>query len=220
MIKVLLVDDHKIIRDGLKAILMGSSNVNIVGECNNGQEALQYLEENQPDVIMMDINMPVMNGIEASKIIVEKYPNVKILALTMHQEESYISKILGEGVHGYILKNSGRKDLVNAIQKVHEGGTYFSEEVSSIMMNKYMKGTSGSTKSSPRANLITIEDLTRREIEILQLIVEEFTNVEIGERLFISPRTVDTHRRNLLQKIGVKNTAGLVKYAIQNNLVE
>lgn len=221
MIKVLLVDDHRIIRDGLKALLMGIKEINIIGECNDGNEAIQFIENDSPDVILMDINMPNMNGFETTELISNKKSDIKILALTMHQEESYISKILQAGASGYLLKSASRKELVDAITKVHNGGTYFSEDVASIMMSKYLNnGTNIEKRSSSNSHDIHIEDLTKREHEILKLIVDEHTNIEIGEKLFISPRTVDTHRRNLLLKIGVKNTAGLVKYALQHNLLD
>lgn len=217
MIKILLVDDHKIIRDGLKALLYGEERLEIIGECNDGDEVLPFTKENDVDVILMDINMPNMNGIDATSAVVESDENIKVIALTMHNEDSYISKILKAGASGYVLKNTGKAGLVNAIVKVHEEGNYFTEEVASIMMSKYMKKSS----QVKQANiLVSLEDLTKREIEILQMIAEELTNNEIAKKLFISPRTVDTHRRNLLQKLAVKNTAGLVKFAIQNGLVE
>lgn len=217
MITLLLVDDHKIIRDGLKALLSGEEDLEIVGECSDGEEVLEFVDKEQVDVILMDINMPKMNGIEATRIVVEAYPDVKVIALTMHNEDSYISKILKAGASGYVLKNTGREGLVNAIFKVHTEGNYFTEEVASIMMHKYMKKN---TQTKPTNILVSLEDLTKREIEILRMIAEEKTNNEIAKELFISPRTVDTHRRNLLQKLAVKNTAGLVKFAIQNGLAD
>jgi len=221
MIRVLLVDDHRIIRDGLKALLMGIKEINIIGECNDGIEVAPFLEKNQVDVVLMDINMPKQNGIITTDIISKQFPEVKIIALTMHQEESYISKILQAGANGYVIKNASRKELVEAITKVNEGNTFFSEDVTNIMMSKYLNnGVRSERKNNHSPHDIKVDDLTKRELEILTLIIDEHTNVEIGEKLFISPRTVDTHRRNLLLKIGVKNTAGLVKYALQHHLIE
>jgi DNA-binding NarL/FixJ family response regulator len=221
MIKVLLVDDHRIIRDGLKALLMGVKEINIIGECSDGIEVSTFLDNNNVDVILMDINMPKQDGITTTGIISKDYPNVKIIALTMHQEESYISKILQAGANGYVIKNASRREIVDAINKVNQGNTYFSEDVTNIMMSKYLNsGVKSERKNHNSTHDISIEDLTKRELEILNLIIDEHTNVEIGEKLFISPRTVDTHRRNLLLKIGVKNTAGLVKYALQHNLID
>jgi len=215
MIDILLVDDHKIVRDGIKALLFTNGLINIVGECEDGNQVLDFVENNSVDIILMDINMQDINGIDCTKMVIEKHPNVKVIALTMHIEEGYISKILKSGASGYILKNTGKSELIDAIKKVNNGENYFSKEVSNVMMNKYMK-KSGVRKSS--SSLASVDDLTKREVEILGLIAEEMTNNEIGEKLFISPRTVDTHRRNLLQKLGVKNTAGLVKFAIQNGV--
>ena len=223
MIKILLVDDHKIIRDGIKALIQSEANIEIVGECGDGIEVSVFLENNDVDVVLMDINMPEMNGIEATSVVSEKFPNVGVLALTMHDEEGYISKVLKAGALGYVLKHVGRTELLKAIKKVANKENYFSDDVAAIMMSKYMK--QGGTSNNPplkkkSTSLISIDELTKREVEILSLISEEMTNNEIGEKLFISPRTVDTHRRNLLQKLGVKNTAGLVKFAVQNNLVD
>lgn len=223
MIKILLVDDHKIIRDGIRALIQIEPNIEIVGECNDGIEVVPFLENNDVDVILMDINMPKMNGIEATSIVSEKFKDIGILALTMHDEEGYISKVLKAGALGYVLKHVGRSELIKAIEKVACNENYFSDDVAAIMMSKYMK--SGQTSNNPplrksSVSMISLDELTKREKEILQLIAEEMTNNEIGEKLFISPRTVDTHRRNLLQKLGVKNTAGLVKFAVQNGLVD
>lgn len=215
MIDILLVDDHKIVRDGIKALLFTNGLINIVGECDDGNQVLEFLEKNHVDIILMDINMQDVNGIDCTKMVNDKHPTVKVIALTMHIEEGYISKILKSGAAGYILKNTGKSELIDAIKKVNGGENYFSKEVSNVMMNKYMK-KSGVRKSS--SSLASVDDLTKREVEILGLIAEELTNNEIGEKLFISPRTVDTHRRNLLQKLGVKNTAGLVKFALQNGI--
>ena len=223
MIKILLVDDHKIIRDGIKALIQSEPNIQIIGECGDGKEVVPFLENNEVDVILMDVNMPIMNGIETTIVVSEKFPDVAVLALTMHDEEVYISKVLKAGALGYVLKHLGKAELMKAIEKVANKENYFSDDVAAIMMSKYMK--SGSTSNNPplkkvSTSLISIDELTKREVEILSLISEEMTNNEIGEKLFISPRTVDTHRRNLLQKLGVKNTAGLVKFAVQNNLVQ
>ena len=219
MIKIILVDDHKIIRDGLKALLMGSDEVEIVGECTDGIHVNDYLRKNKEnvDVVLMDINMPELNGIDATKKVLNEFPGTKILVLTMHNEEGYISKILKAGAKGYILKNTGDVELIDAIKKVNDGATYFSSEVSEIMMAKYMKDNNAPKLQS---SLVTIDDLTERELEVLKLIAEEQTNNQIAEILCISPRTVDTHRRNLAQKLGVKNAAGLVRFAVENHVVD
>ncbi|OFX17126.1 MAG: hypothetical protein A2033_09610 [Bacteroidetes bacterium GWA2_31_9] len=216
MIKVLLVEDHKILRDGLKAALSGNKEVKVIGECEDGNLVMEFLEKNEVDVIMMDIKMPIMGGIETTQQVNEKYPNIKILALSMYNEEAYIMKIFKAGASGYILKNTSIAEMIEGIKKVYAGEIFYSLEVANIMVSKYMNKT---IKAKSKNTSITIDDLTKREKEIIKLISNEFTNQEIADKLFISARTVDTHRRNLLQKLGVKNTAGLVKFAMINEML-
>lgn len=218
-ISVLLVDDHQIIRDGLRALLMDVSEVQIMGEAENGRQALDFLAKQPVDVVIMDVNMPEMNGVDATTQIMTQFPDTPVLCLSMHDEIEYISKMLQAGASGYILKNSGKEELLMAISKVHNGEKYFSSEVSYAMMMTYIGGLNNPTQQKLSTNKYSVQ-LTKREIEIIRLIASEMTNQEIADKLNISLRTVDTHRRNLLQKLGVKNTAGLVRYAIQNNLIE
>ncbi|MCB9360800.1 MAG: response regulator transcription factor [Flavobacteriales bacterium] len=209
-IRLLLADDHGIIRDGIKLMLNKTPEFDIVTEASNGQEVLDYLEKNAKsiDVVLMDINMPVMNGIEATQVITDKYRNINVLALTMHIEETYISNMLKAGALGYILKESNKNELIDAIKSVASGKKYYSNEVSVTLINSLMSEDKDKDK-----------ELSDREIEILSLIASGNTNKEIGEKLFISGRTVETHRRNILGKLEVKNTAEMIKYAIQNKLV-
>lgn len=209
-IKLLLADDHGIIRDGIKLMLNKTSEFEIIGEANNGKEVVDYLEKHPDtiDVVLMDINMPEMNGIEATQIITDKYPKIKVLALTMHVEETYITNMLKAGALGYVLKESNKEDLIDAINTVAIGNKYYSNEVSVTLINSLMNN--GKTKTS---------ELSDREIEVLTFIATGNTNNEIGEKLFISGRTVETHRRNILSKLEVKNTAEMIRYAIKNNLV-
>lgn len=216
MIHVLIVDDHKILRDGIAAILSGNDSIKIVGQCSDGEAVEAFLKNNQVDVILMDIKMERMGGIDTTIYLQRAFPDVKIIALSMHNEEAYISKMLKAGANGYILKNTDESELIFAIKTVFNGDNYFSEEVTKVMMTKYLK----KTKKPKSLSGADIEDLTKREKEIIRLIASQFTNNEIGDKLFISPRTVDTHRRNLLQKLGVKNTAGLVRFAIENELAD
>ena len=160
--------------------------------------------------------MPKTNGIDATKGILAAYPDIKILGLTMHNEYTYISQLLKAGAMGYILKTTDAKELAGAINTVYHGGHFFSEDVSRTMMSMYLEQKGSSNSSN---DLVSPEYLTERELEVIRLISEGLTNNKIGDKLFISPRTVDTHRRNLLQKIGVNNAAGLVKYARDHNLV-
>jgi DNA-binding NarL/FixJ family response regulator len=213
IIKVLLVDDHKIVRDGIKVLLQDESDIEVIGEAENGKHALEVLNEITPDLLIVDINMPVMNGIECAREVVKHFPQVKILALTMLNEQEHIKNMVAAGAGGYILKNSGKEELIDAIKTVTSGENYFSDEVKNIiMMNIVKRKTSGN-----KIEGVPIP-LTNREKDVLKYIVQEFTNQEIAEKLFISVRTVDAHRRNLLEKTGARNTAGLVKFALENNI--
>jgi DNA-binding NarL/FixJ family response regulator len=212
-IKVLLVDDHKIVRDGLKVLLQDEIDIEVIGEAENGKHALEKLTEITPNLLIIDINMPVMNGIECTHEVVKNYPSIGVLALTMLNEQEHIKNMIAAGAKGYILKNSGKDELVAAIKTVTSGQNYFSDEVKNIiMMNIVKKKAPGSRIFGERI------PLTNREKDVLEYIVKEFTNQEIAEKLFISVRTVDAHRRNLLEKTGARNTAGLVKYALESKL--
>ncbi len=215
-IRVLVVDDHDIVRYGICSVLKSSSDVDVVGEASNGVQAVSLFEELMPDVMLLDISMPEMNGIETTRTIIKKYPDARILILTMHLNEEYLNQVLSAGASGYILKNTEIGEMLNAIRSVAQGKQIFSAPISSIMTEKYVRSAQyGSDhKDSGQPNL------TKRETEILQKIADGKTSQEIAEVLFISPRTVDTHRANLIQKLGVKNSAGLVRYAIENQLVE
>lgn len=215
-IKALLVDDHKIIRDGIKSMLKIDKEIEVVAEAENGALAINYLEEHHKeiDIVLMDINMPELNGIDAVEIIAKRFPDMKVLALTMHAEEAYIINMIKAGALGYILKESGREELVSAVKAVASGKKYYSNDVSVTMINSMMHGST--TKSNGKHS----SELTSREMEVLSFIVDGHTNVEIADKLFISNRTVDTHRRNLLQKLNLRNTAELVRHAIKNGLVE
>jgi DNA-binding NarL/FixJ family response regulator len=213
MIKVLIADDHKVFRDGIISILEKEEDIDVVGEAGDGREVMDLLDKVQPDVILMDIAMGNAGGIEASNLIKTQFPKIKILALSMHNESTYIVKMLEAGAKGYLLKDAGGKEMIRAIRVVNEGNTYYSGEVSAAIIEHLTKGTKPKEKKEGIP-------LSKRELEVLQLIAEEFTNPEIAEKLFISIRTVDTHRRNLIEKLAVKNTAGLVKYAIRNGIIE
>jgi DNA-binding NarL/FixJ family response regulator len=214
-IRILLVDDHKIVRDGIISLLQDESRYDIVGQAENGIEALDKIEQLAPDLVLLDINMPIMDGLECARQITIKYPEVKILTLTMLNEQEHIKNMLAAGAGGYLLKNSGKEELIAAINKVMEGETYFSEEVKNLIMMDMIKKKTASGKISGEPI-----PLTPRELDVLELIIDEYTNQEIAEKLFISVRTVDAHRRNLLEKTGSRNTAGLVKFAIENNLIK
>ncbi len=213
-IKIIIVDDHKMFRDGIRALLEKEKNIEVVADAKDANELIGILKSLTPDVILMDIDMGETNGIDATVEVKKSYPDINILALSMHGEHNYILKMLEAGATGYILKNAGKEEMLTAIISVASGDSYFSREVSSRLieyLNKPQINIKSTDKEIP---------LTNREIEILKLIAQEYSNSEIAEELFISIRTVDTHRRNLIQKLGMKNTAGLVKFAIRKGLVE
>lgn len=213
-IRLVLADDHHLMRSGLRLILERQDGLHVVGEADDGQQAIEVTERLQPDVVLMDISMPNMSGIEATAVVRKKFPNVKILVLTMHEREDFVMKILRADAHGYLLKSARTNELVNAIKMVHDGERYFTTSVALKLIAKYAdSGKDTGEWARP------IEPLTKREREILRLIADGLKNQEIAEQLFISPRTVDTHRGNLLRKLGVKNTAGLVRYAMEVGLV-
>ena len=211
-INIGIVDDHKIVRDGVKVMVEDHPGFDIVCEAENGKEAIEQCSNHNVDVLIMDITMPVMDGIEATRVIKENHPDIKILALTMLSEDQHIRKMIKAGASGYILKNSGKQELIKAIESIIEGKHYFSNDATQAILQELV---------TPDVNKVNDDDdvhITDREREVLKLIVNEFTNQEIAEKLFVSVRTIDAHRRNLLQKTGAKNTAGLVKYALKNKL--
>ena len=213
--KILLVDDHKLIRDALKSYMDDDDEFEVVDEAENGQEALILLKTINVDVVMLDISMPVMDGIVCAQEIRKLYPEIKVLALSMMNDNQFIKQMLAAGALGYILKNSGEEEIKKALRKVNDGESYYSAEVAETVMQNMMKG------GIKRSNKLVVDlPLTSREEEVLHLIIKEYTNQEIADELFISTRTVDAHKRNLLEKTGSKNVAGLVLYAIEKNLFE
>ncbi len=215
MIKILIADDHTMFVDGIESILQAEDDIKVVGRCYEGQQVKEFVTKNAVDIILLDVNLPDMSGIEVCKEILECYPNIKILAISMFNEESYVSEILNNGAKGYILKNTGREELLKAINVIYEGATYFSKEVTETIMKGLMNRRKSSNKSSAE-----IPKISRREKEVLKLIVEEFTTQEIADKLFISLKTVESHRSNLLGKLNARNSAGLVRISIENGLLD
>lgn len=211
----MLVDDHKMIREGIKTYLAEDPKYDIVGEAENGIDCLNQLENLEVDLILTDLHMPEMDGIELAKEVKERYPDLKLIALTMMGESQHIKQMLAEGALGYLLKNCGETEVKLAIQNVMMGGTYYSPEVTNIIMNNIRK-----VKPKSGGNVAMEMPLTDREKEVLKLILKEYTNQEIADELYISVRTVDAHKRNLLDKTGSKNVAGLVIYAIDRQLFD
>lgn len=210
MIKIAIADDHQMMIDGIKSLLKQEKNMTVIGEALNGEELLKVIEKKKADVVLMDVRMPVMDGIEATQLITQRFPDVKVLMLTMYNSREYIEKLIKSGAAGYILKNTGKQELISAIETIYRGEHYYSREVTERFMESFQK-------QKKVYSDIPIE-LTGREKDVLKLIAQEFTTQEIADKLFISHHTVETHRKNLISKLNVRNTAGLVKYAIQNDL--
>jgi DNA-binding NarL/FixJ family response regulator len=212
-INVLIADDHRIFRDGIRSILEKEKDIVVVDEAANGSEVLEKIERLKVDVLILDIDIGKPGGIEITQVISTTYPEVKVLILSMISLHDFVISALENGAIGYILKNTGKDEVLTAIRSVAKGDSYFSKEVSAILIEQLH------TPRSQKKRLTDIP-LTPREIEVLELIAREFSNQEIADRLFISIRTVDTHRRNMLEKLGVRNTAGLVRFAIKKGLLK
>lgn len=209
-IKIIIVDDHEIFRNGLKMVLGRLKHIDIVGEAGNGQEFLDLIKKASCDVVLMDIEMPIMNGIDATAQAMKQHPELKIIALTMFQEDDYIQSMMDAGVRGFLIKNVGKETLDKAILTVYRGGTYYSEELFNFFTKKF------SEPPKPAQSEIA---LTSREKEILQLLAEGLGNKAIANKLFISERTVVGHKSNLLAKTGTKSAISLLAFAIKKGLV-
>ncbi len=215
-IKLAIADDQKLFLKGLKFLVSEFENIELVLEAENGRDLLEKMETIQPDVILMDLKMPVMDGIEATEILKSRNSDVKIILLTMYNEERLIAHMMKIGANGYLLKDEEPEVLREAIEAVMDRGFFFNEYVSKALVKGLrMKGKPTLQSVAPQAEA----KLTRRELEVLQLICQEKTNSQIAEQLFLSPRTVEGHRRKLIEKVGVKNTAGLVIFAYRNGLM-
>ena len=209
---IIIVDDHLIFRQGLKSIITLENIANVIGEASNGIELLELLSALKPDLVLMDIDMPRMNGLDATEKALELMPELKIIAFSMFSDEEYYYKMIDRGVKGFILKTSGINELENAINNVMGGESYFSNELLRKIINNF--GRAGNSKPVDQSNL------TEREIEVLQQICLGLSTEEIAEKLFISPKTVKSHKSNLLEKTVCKNTPALILFAIKNKIVE
>lgn len=206
-LKIYIVDDHQMLIDGLKALLSDEKHISLVGENTSAKVALKEVGEYRPDIVLTDINMPGMDGIELTREIKKQQPEVKVIALSMYGERETISDMLKAGVSAYILKNTGKQELLKAIEKVAAGGTFFSDEVSAEMMRTYPEQAAKEIS------------LSQREIEVIELIAREYTNAKIAEALFISERTVETHRKNIFRKTDTKSVIGLLKYCVDKRII-
>ena len=207
MIHVFIVDDHPVVIEGIHSLLQNEKDIAWVGQAMNAASCLGFFVNNTADVVLMDISMPGMDGVELCAVMKEKYPGIFILGLSTFNQGLYIKKMMENGASGYILKNSSREELIKAIHAVYEGEIFFSGEVGQALAG-YQKTSKGE-----------LPVLTPREKEILELIAEGYTNPQIDEKIFLSPFTVDSHRKNLLAKLNVKNTASLIKLAVENKLI-
>lgn len=209
---ILLVDDHKIMRDGIKAIITESDAYKVVAEASDGKEALDYLADNEVDIVVVDINMPNLDGVECTKAIKNKNKQTKVLAMSMYVDEQHIVNMLKAGANGYISKDAGKQVLLDALEAINKGESYHGLEITKAIMSEFSKSKEEKMRENP------LNFLTSRELDVLKLIVEEKSNYEIADALHISIRTVDAHRRNLLQKTGVKNAVGLTKFALKHGI--
>jgi DNA-binding NarL/FixJ family response regulator len=213
-IKLLLADDEELFRKGISFLLQRQDNIQILYEANNGSEVLEYLKSSSihPDIILMDLKMPMLNGVEATKLINKEFPSIKIIALTSYNTKSFIANMIEIGAASYIVKNSSPEEMITTINQVIEKGFYYNEEVLNVIQENLINNN--------RKNIFFEEViLTKREREILELICNQNSTQQIAEKLFISPRTVEGHRNNLLLKTDSQNSAGLVVFAIQNKIV-
>ncbi|URM38752.1 response regulator transcription factor [Flavobacterium anhuiense] len=210
-VNLLIADDHTMFLQGITALLEQEPNITVIDKAINGIEALEIVKKGVVDFVILDISMPEMDGIELSKILKKQYPNVKILIVSTHSNVMVISRLIRIGVNGYLLKNAEKEELLKAINTIASGENYFAEELEE-------KHLSNSSRIEKQVSNLT--ELSSREKEILVLIAHEYNTAEIAEKTFISLNTVNTHRRNLLSKLNAKNTAGLVKYAVENGLVD
>jgi two-component system response regulator NreC len=212
-ISVLLVEDHHVVRKGISYLLSLEEDIDLVGEAEDGNKAIKMAKDLRPDVVVMDITMPNLNGIDAVKQIKKAIPETKVMILTMHTREQYIRQALREGASGYLLKESTPEELVNAIRTVHKGGVALSPSISRFVLNEYVK------QADPKNEVDSLELLTDRERQVLRLIAEGKTNKEIAKCLSISKSTVNIHRTNIMQKLDIHDTAGLVRYSMEKGII-
>ena len=207
MIRVFIVDDHPVVIEGIQSLLKNEKGIEWAGHAMNAQSCLGFFVNNTAHVVLMDISLPDTSGVELCAIMKEKYPGIMILGLSTFNQGLYIKKMMENGASGYILKNAAKDELLKAIHAVHDGSIYFSGEVGQAL------------KEYQRSSKTEIPVLSRREKEILALIAEGYTSPQMAEKLFVSPHTIDTHRKNLLMKLDVKNTATLIRFAVEHKLV-
>lgn len=213
-IRILLADDHQLFLDGLSALLGQIASVEIVAAVSDGAQLLEKLKGSEGDLVIVDLHMPVLDGLETTKMIRELYPAVKVLGLTMDNEVDSVQDMLEAGASGYILKNTGKAELETAILQVMKGEVYLSQSLSNQLAQRLLL-----KKKAVVEEACELDMLTEREVEILKMVALENSNTEIAEKLYISPKTVETHRKNLMKKIGVRNSLGIYKFAVKHQLI-
>lgn len=211
-ISVLIADDHAIVREGLRSLLEMQPDIEVAGEARNGQEALDKTRELAPDIILMDITMPGMSGLEATRLVREQSPDTRVLVLTMHEGDEYFFKLIDAGASGYLVKGCSSEELMTALRAVNRGEVFLYPTMTTKLLSDYLRRSRGSDKE-------TGDGLTNREMEILKYVADGHTNSDIAERLVLSVATVQTHRANIMAKLGLHNAAELVKYAIRHGLI-
>lgn len=210
--RVLIADDHQLFLDGLRMVLDTSPKFEIVGEANNGKQVLDLLANVQADLAVLDISMPEMDGIETAKAIKSTYPDMRILILSMYRQDALIKRLMRSGIDGYVLKENGQKELIKALEVIVSGQKYFAEEVTKVIIDSF----NPSVKKSQKNDV----NLTKRELEVLQLVSKEMTTQEIAQKIFVSQNTVITHRKNIMRKLDVRNAAGMIRLATEMGLLD
>jgi DNA-binding NarL/FixJ family response regulator len=211
--KILLVDDHQLFRDGIQNLLDQQLDLRVIGTAENGRRALEMVRMHSPDVVIMDVTMPHLNGIDATRRILEAYPDIKVIALSMHSHSRFVEEMLKAGAVGYLLKECAFEDLVRAIHEVLEGRMYLSPTITRVMVNDFLN-------PSQKDDVQGLAHLTSKEREILQLISEGYTNEDVAQSLHMSRRTVEKHRSRIMNKLGINNVAELVKFALREGLTK
>lgn len=218
--RIVLADDHALVRDGIRSLLETETDLEVIGEASNGKEAIELVEKVHPDLLIIDIRMPVMNGIDAVEVLTKSNSQVKSIILSMHDSEEYILKSISAGANGYLLKDTDKTEFIKAIHTVREGGKYFSGDISNVLVNNLLSSKKPLSKKEKPSNLNdNIFDLTNKELQVLELVLSGLTNQQISEKLKNSKRTIETHRFNLMRKMDVKNLIDLSKKAQKHQLV-
>ncbi len=213
-IRIILVDDHSLVRDGIKSILQTEDNIEIIGEASNFEELQIFLQNKKCDLVVLDISLPDVSGIKICSILKDSHPEINVLILSMYINEEFIFNALQAGAKGYLPKNTNKRELLNAVNAIYNGEEYFSNEISEIILKSYV------SKVQNKKDVNSSEELSKREKEVLVLFAEGHSNAEISEKLYISVRTVESHKNHIMQKLQLKNTVDLIKYAIKNKYVD